>query len=331
MTESRAPPDRAPARRRASRACSSQPICGVSDTAENGSDYQEVVGCAVVRAVIVLTLVSGLLFGAGCGSDESGLARRVVAAFYPIAYAAERVAPDANVENLTPAGAEPHDLELSARDVERVQEADAVLYFGEGFMPALEKAVEGNEHAVDLLAGQRLVKGAEGEETALDPHVWLAPLRYAAIVRRIADTLGQPASAGELVAELKRLDEQFRSGLARCKRHQIVTSHAAFGYLAHAYGLKQIPLTGLSPEAEPSAKAIERLVRQVEQGGATTVFFETLVSPKLAQTVAREAGAQTAVLDPIEGLTEDEIKNGADYFSVMRENLAALRKALDCK
>jgi zinc transport system substrate-binding protein len=109
-----------------------------------------------------------------------------------------------------------------------------------------------------------------------------------------------------------------------------VTSHAAFGYLAKAYGLEQIPLTGITPEAEPSAKALEALVEKVKNDGATTVFFETLVSPKLAQTVAREAGVDTAVLDPIEGLTKDEIAKGEDYFSVMRANLAALRKALGC-
>ena len=109
-----------------------------------------------------------------------------------------------------------------------------------------------------------------------------------------------------------------------------MTSHAAFGYLASAYGLEQVPLTGITPEAEPSAKEIESLINQVKQQGATTVFFETLVSPKLAQTVAREAGAKTAVLDPIEGLTKDERANGADYFSLMRANLAALRKALGC-
>jgi zinc transport system substrate-binding protein len=275
--------------------------------------------------------VTALLLVGGCGSDAPGSGRRIVAAFYPIAYAAQRVAPDAAVENLTPAGAEPHDLELSARDVARIQRADLVLYFGRGFMPALEQAVEGNEHAVDLLAGQRLVEGAEGGDTALDPHVWLDPLRYAAIVRKIGQVLGERARADRLVAQLKRLDRQYRTGLSSCKRHQIVTSHAAFGYLARAYGLEQIPLTGLSPEAEPSAKAIERLVRQVEQERATTVFFETLVSPKLAQTVAREAGAETAVLNPLEGLTDDQMKDGADYFSVMRANLAALRKALDCR
>jgi zinc transport system substrate-binding protein len=285
-----------------------------------------------VRTVIVLTLVAVGAVAAGCSGHEKDSGRRhVVAAFYPIAYAATRLAPDADVENLTPAGAEPHDLELSARDVGRVHDADVVLYFGDGFMPALEKAVDDDPRAVDLLKGRRLDAAGEGEETALDPHVWLAPLRYAAIVREIAAALGSPRAADGMVSELHELDRVYRRGLARCERRQIVTSHAAFAYLARAYGLEQVPLTGLSPEAEPSAKEIARLVRQVEQEGATTVFFETLVSPKLAQTVAREAGAHTAVLDPIEGLTPDEIANGADYFSVMRDNLGALRKALGCR
>jgi zinc transport system substrate-binding protein len=278
-----------------------------------------------------------LVLAAGCGgsaqqsSERKGSGKTVVAAFYPIAYAAQRVDPRAEVENLTPVGAEPHDIELSARDVERVQNADTVLYFGAGFMPALERAVEGRDNAVDLLAGQRLVKGAEGGETVLDPHVWLDPRRYAAIVRRVADAIGRPGSGAGLIAELDDLDAELRSGLAICERHQIVTSHAAFGYLVRRYGLEQVPLTGLSPEAEPSAKALEALVARVKGDGATTVFFETLVSPKLAQTVAREAGARTAVLDPIEGLTKDQTERGGDYFSVMRANLAALRKALGCK
>jgi zinc transport system substrate-binding protein len=278
--------------------------------------------------------MSLVLLVAGCGSQEAGSADDVVAAFYPIAYAAERVSPQANVENLTSAGAEPHDLELSARDVERVVDARVILYFGRGFMPALEEAVQGRDNAVDLLAGQRLVRGGEGhdgeDELELDPHVWLDPMRYAQIVRTIARALGDPDGAAGLVSELQQLDHEFQTGLADCERRQIVTSHAAFGYLARAYGLEQIPLTGISPEAEPSAKAIEALVDQVKDHGVTTVFFETLVSSELAETVAREAGARTAVLDPLEGLTAAEIDDGADYFSVMRENLAALRKALTC-
>jgi zinc transport system substrate-binding protein len=283
-----------------------------------------------MRAGIVLTLLGVLVLASGCGSDEASSSRLVVAAFYPIAFAAERVAPDAEVANLTPAGAEPHDLELSPRDVERVRDADLVLYFGDGFMPALEDAVEGNDRAVDLLAGQQLRTDVVDGESVRDPHVWLDPNRYAEIVREIADALGEPSAANDLLAQLRALDGEFRTGLAHCERHEIVTSHAAFGYLARAYGLEQIPLTGITPEAEPSAKAIEALVERVKQGGATTVFFETLVSPRLAETVAREAGARSAVLDPVEGLTKDEIAHGADYFSVMRANLAALRKALGC-
>jgi zinc transport system substrate-binding protein len=262
-----------------------------------------------------------LLLVAGCRVPDGEEEVTVVAAFYPLAYAAQQVAPAAGVQNLTPVGAEPHDLELSARDIQRVREAETVLYFGRGFMPALERAVEGRPNAVDLLAG---------EEAVRDPHVWLDPVRYARIVRRIAHVLGDSAAADGLVARLQRLDGELRRGLATCERRELVTSHAAFGHLARRYRLVQVPLTGISPEAEPGAKRIEALVEQVERRDATTVFFETLVSPKLAETVAREAGAETAVLNPLEGLTKDERAGGADYFSVMRQNLAALREALSC-
>lgn len=254
-----------------------------------------------------------------------------MAAFYPLAYAVQRLVPGAEIVNLTPPGMEPHDAELSPRDVERVQEADLVLYLGEGFMPALEEAVGGRDNAVDLLAGQRLIEGSRGHDHVLDPHVWLDPTRYAAMVRRVAEALGEPSAADGLLADLQALDAEFREGLATCERREIVTSHAAFGYLAEAYDLEQIPLSGVSPEAEPSAQAVEALVEEVREQRATTVFFETLISPKIAETVAREAGAETAVLNPIEGLTEEEIERGADYLSLMRENLAALRKALGCR
>jgi zinc transport system substrate-binding protein len=309
---------------------------------ENDIDSHDVLlSGPAMRAGIVLTFV--LLAAAACGgSDEGGSGEHVIAAFYPIAYAAERLSPGAEVENLTPAGAEPHDLELSPREVEDIAAADVVLYF-EGFMPALDDAVDDHEGAVDLLAGLQLLPAAEAhahgdesgeeqtEEAERDPHVWLDPLRYAAIARKIGVALEEPGAVGKLTAGLRALDREYRSGLATCERRQIVTSHAAFGYLADAYDLEQTPLTGVSPEAEPSARAIEELVEEVREEGATTVFFETLVSPRLAETVAREAGAEVAVLNPLEGLTEDEIEDGADYFSIMRENLAALRKALGCK
>jgi zinc transport system substrate-binding protein len=266
-----------------------------------------------------------------------------VAAFYPLAFAAERVGGNAvSVTNLTPPGAEPHDVELSARDVERVRSADFVFYLGSGFQPALERAVEGaSGKAVDALGGLDLHEGDghEGNEHAgdaesdasVDPHVWLDPVRYAKVVGRIGGALGRPQAARAMRDELEQLDAQFRTGLRTCARHEIVTSHAAFGYLAERYGLEEIALTGLSPEAEPSPRELERVVREVREHGATTVFFETLVSPRLAVTVARETGAHTAVLNPLEGLTEDELERGEDYISIMRANLAALRKALGCR
>jgi zinc transport system substrate-binding protein len=278
--------------------------------------------------IVALSVVAVLgAFAAGCGGEsDAASGTKVVAAFYPLAFLAERIDPDADVTNVTPAGAEPHDVELSARDIERVHDADVVLYLGRGFQPALEDAVSGQEGAVDLLQGIALLGG----EADADPHVWLDPMRFAAMARRVAAALGRPAAADPLVADLESLDRGFRAGLADCERRELVTSHAAFGYLAHAYGLEQVPLTGLVPEAEPSPRDIEALVRQVEQTGATTIFFEPLVSSKLADTVAREAGVKTAELDPLEGLTEDEVAAGEDYFSVMRANLASLREALGC-
>jgi zinc transport system substrate-binding protein len=260
---------------------------------------------------------------AGCGSSGgSGDRTSIVAAFYPIAYAAEQIAGDsARVRNLTPAGAEPHDLELTPGDVREIDNAAVVLYLGGGFMPGLETAVRDRSgRSVDLLPGA----------SSSDPHVWLDPVRYEAMVRKIGIALGNEPAASRLSRRVAALDTEFRRGLAHCRRRQIVTSHAAFGYLASRYGLEQIPLEGLSPEAEPSARGLADLVDLVRKSGATTVFFETLVSPKLAQTVAREAGVATAVLNPLEGLTSDQIAAGADYVSVMRSNLAALQKALGC-
>jgi zinc transport system substrate-binding protein len=283
------------------------------------------------------------VLASGCGGDGDATAggrREVVAAFYPLAFAAERVGGDAvDVANLTPPGAEPHDVELSARDVERVRGADVVFYLGAGFMPALEDAVAGADgEAVDLLAGFELREGVEDEHTdeehegeELDPHVWLDPVRFRRLVTRIGATLERPDAAGALAAELTSLDREFRTGLRSCERREIVTSHAAFGYLAERYGLEQIAITGVSPEAEPTARDLEAVVDEVREHGATTIFFETLVSPRLAQTVAREVGAETAVLNPLEGLTEDERERGENYVSVMRSNLAALREALDCR
>jgi zinc transport system substrate-binding protein len=256
----------------------------------------------------------------------------VVAAFYPLAYAAERIGgPSVDVRNLTPPGAEPHDLELTPREVARVEKASVVLYLGHGFQPAVTKAAaQGRGKAVDILAGLPL-HAADGSEEGLtaDPHVWLDPLLFARVAERIGAALDRPSAP--LSADLRKLGRDYRLGLRDCKRREIVTSHAAFGYLAARYGLEQVSITGLAPEAEPSPQQFAHVIQVVRRTKATTIFFETLVSSRIAQTVAREVGARTAVLDPIEGLTSSERSRGDTYLTLMRRNLAALRKALACR
>ena len=271
-----------------------------------------------------------VLAGCGAGSGD-GSSRQVVASFYPLAYAAQQVGgTGVDVTNLTPPGAEPHDIELTARDVARIQEADVVLYLDSEFQPAVEDAVRGARGtAIDLLEGVQLRR--TDEEMHADPHVWLDPARYTGAVRKIGRALEAKERAGTMTARLQRLNRDFREGLSNCERREIVTSHAAFGYLAARYGLRQVAIAGVSPEAEPTPRALESAVRRVRESGATTVFFETLVSPRVAETVARETGARTAVLDPIEGLTKDQAARGDDYFTIMRRNLAALRRALGCR
>lgn len=280
-----------------------------------------VLFCAAL--VAVMPVIGGCAGPGAAGGDDT-----VVAAFYPIAFAAERIAgPKAEVRNLTPAGAEPHDLELGPRDIITVREAALVLYLGGDFMPGLGAAVdERSGRSVDLRAGLEIPR-----ELARDQHVWLDPVAFAAMSRAIGVALDARPAAERFAQRLERLDAAFRRGLSRCARRQIVTSHAAFGHLAARYGLEQIPLAGLVPEAEPTARAFARLVERVRASGATTVFFETLVSPRIAETVAREANVDTAVLDPLEGLSAEKLAAGEDYFSVMRANLAALRTALGCR
>jgi zinc transport system substrate-binding protein len=287
-----------------------------------------------VRLALVLSVLCVLpAVGSGCGeSSDSHGGPTVVASFYPLAWIAERVAaPGTHVVDLTPAGTEPHDLELTPHDLETLQDADLVLYLGHGFQPAVEKAVESRSgRSLDLLATQKLRPGGT-ESTTADPHVWLDPSRLARTAIAVGNALHRRQAAREVAGDLGALDREYRSGLAHCRRHEIVTSHAAFGYLADRYRLDQVALTGLSPEAEPSPRDLEKLVNDVRRTGADVVFTETLVSPRLADTIAREAGATTAVLDPIEGLTRDEVDAGEDYVSRMRSNLATLRKALGCR
>jgi zinc transport system substrate-binding protein len=275
------------------------------------------------------------LVASGCGGTAHGArTRSVVAAFYPLAFAAQTLGGHSvSVHNLTPPGAEPHDIELTPKDVARVETADVVLYMSHDFQPAVQQAAD---HArgikIDALAGVAHLRNGVGDEAGKsDPHIWLDPVLFARVVRRIGAVLGEPRRARNLVARLHALDRSYRRGLARCAGRDFVTSHAAFGYLAARYGLHQFAITGVDPESEPSPQTLKNLIQLVRRLHIRTVFFEKLVSSKLAQTVARDAGAKAALLDPVEGLTSAEQANGADYFTIMRNNLVALRTALRCR
>ncbi|MEH1126168.1 metal ABC transporter substrate-binding protein [Micromonospora sp. CPCC 206061] len=291
-----------------------------------------------------------------CGDDNASSASAskldVVAAFYPLQFVAERVGGDAvSVTNLVKPGAEPHDLELNPDQVAQLTDAKFVVYL-KGFQPAVDEAVtqQASDKAFDVTTAVPLIDGAahehEGEEApeeeheeetgGKDPHVWLDPTRLATIGDAVAKRLGETdpdraadytARAATLRSDLAKLDEEYDAGLKTCQRREIVTSHSAFGYLADRYKLEQIGITGLTPEDEPSPQRLAHVTEEAKEHKATTIFFETLVSPKVADTIAKEVGAQTAVLDPLEGLQQG---SSEDYFSVMRKNLSTLRPALGC-
>lgn len=299
---------------------------------------------SLVRASIGLVVIA---LGASCassGRSDQGSSGRltVVAAFYPVQEAAERVGGQlVDVVNLTAPGVEPHDLELTPDQVEAIATADVVLYFGAGFQPAVQDAMrDADGVTVDLLAGLPTVEPPSGMEgLTVDPHVWLAPDLYAQMVDEVRVGLAEAApedastfrtNADTFTREISHLADDYQAGLANCERTLIVTSHAAFGYLAAEHGLTQEAISGLAPDAEPSAQRLAELKQLVEQQGVTTIFTEDLVSPKVAQTLAEEAGVRTAVLHTIEGLTDEEVAAGGDYRSQMRENLSTLRTALGC-
>ncbi len=280
------------------------------------------------------------------GRDGGGVID-VLASFYPLQYVVQQVGGDrVSVANLTPAGAEPHDVELTADDTARVQDADLVVYLG-GFAPAVDEAIGSTDaggRVLDVSTAARLDQTYspidEGEQsggTKADPHFWLDPTRLADVADDVAARLTAidataaatfEANAATLRNRLTELDGEFRDGLASCSNTNIVTSHNAFGYLADRYGLTQVGITGLVPDAEPSPQALADVTDFVRDNGVTTIYFETLVSPDIAETVASETGVHTAVLDPIEGVTDDSA--GVDYFEVMRSNLATLRSGQGC-
>jgi zinc transport system substrate-binding protein len=338
-----------------------------------------------LRAAALIALASSSLLLSACGGTADGSIEsgdgaaavattdeglQVVASFYPLQYVAERVAGDrAQVVNLTPPGAEAHDVELAPRDVAALTEADLLLYLG-GFQPAVDDAVASAQvpAAFDVaeVADLGLAAGADphghgaedeahaeegeahaeegeahGDEAhaggAPDPHFWLDPARLAGIADDVAAQLAQAdpegaqtyqANAAALQEDLQALDAEMQEALASCAERDLVTSHEAFAYLADRYGFRQVGISGLSPEDEPTPAQLAQVTDFVRDNQVSTIYFETLVSPDVAETVAQETGASTAVLDPLEGLTDASA--GDDYPEVMRANLETLRAGQSC-
>ncbi|HET6625962.1 MAG TPA: metal ABC transporter substrate-binding protein [Nocardioidaceae bacterium] len=293
----------------------------------------------LVRLLAAVAVAAPLLAGCGAGTgDESG-SPSVVASFYPLQYVAERVAGGhAEVQNLTSPGREPHDLELTVQQTAAVSDAD-VAFYESGLQPAVDQVIDENgpEHVVDATEVVDLEPASAEEGGGPDPHFWLDPVRLgkaaAAFEKQLAEV--DPDHAADYATNLRALqddltdlDRDFAAGLADCAIDTVVVSHDAFGYLSK-YGLDFEAVNGLSPDAEPSFAHIAALHDLIEAHHITTVFAETLGSKQMADALADDLGLETAVLDPIEGLSDATA--GEDYLSLMRADLAALRKASQCR
>ena len=306
--------------------------------------------------------------GSDAPKDASGTLS-VAVSFYPIQYLAETIGGDhVSVTSLTPTNVEPHDYDLSGKEVISTLEGSSLVAYVAGFQPSLDKAVaqisgptvidlsgevdlqhhegvededehgEASDGTTEKATGEAGHEGHAGHDHdagSLDPHFWLDPVRMKSAATAIEEALAaaDPDNADDyktnldsLTSTLDGLDSSYQGGLTQCERKTFITSHAAFGYLADRYGLTQVSISGIDPESEPSAAEIAAAKKAVKDTGSTTIFTEELLSTEVADTVAGETGATTAVLSPIESAPE-----GADYAGAMSNNLEALRTALACK
>lgn len=261
---------------------------------------------------------------------------QISTSFYPLWFFTTQIAGDkADVYNITPVGAEPHDYEPSTRNMARIENSRILILNGgnfEGWGNRIHENLTGTNVEV-IVAGQELFIGQ-------DPHIWLDPTKAVAEAHMVTNGFIKidPVNSNYylenekiLDARLSQLDNDYKNGLKNCQKKDFVTSHSAFGYLAARYGLRQVSIAGLSPDAEPSAQQLFDIAGFTKEHGIKYIFFESLVSPKLSQTIANEVGAQILVLDPIEGISDTDIKAGKNYFTIMRDNLKNLKIALECR
>lgn len=271
---------------------------------------------------------------------------KVMASLYPMYDFARKVGGDKiQVKDMVPAGTEPHDWEPAATDIRNLEDADVFVYNGADLEHWAEDVLDTLENQ-DLVVseasdGVELLDGGEDHahgDNGKDPHVWLDPMRAKQEMANIKDAFVKAdpenkdyyeANYEKYAGEFDELDQEFRDGLKDTKSRDIIVAHEAFGYLCNAYDLTQLAIEGLTPDSEPDPAKMQEVIEYAKKYDIHTIFFEELASPKVAKTVAKEVDAVTAVLNPIEGLSEEDIEAGEDYFSVMRKNLEALQKALN--
>ncbi|MDB5245107.1 MAG: hypothetical protein JWN90_212 [Parcubacteria group bacterium] len=299
----------------------------------------------LVIVALVLAVLAIVAYRAKAPEQATNTGRlNVVASFYPMYFFASQIGGDnVTVTNITPSGAEPHDYEPSTQDVARIESANVLVLNGSvEAWGDKEKGILAGSNVTVITAGEGLLTKQlrENGETMNDPHIWLDPILAKQEAHAIAQGLAKadPAHADyyaqneqALDAKLDQMDSEYRAGLAQCTSKDIVTSHAAFAYLSEQYGLTQVAISGLSPDEEPSSAQLAKVADFARTNGVKYIFFESLVSPKLSQTIATEVDAKTMVLDPIEGISDEDRAKEADYFSIMRNNLQNLKVALECK
>lgn len=284
-------------------------------------------------SLLTATIAASLLVGCGGSTVKANGKIQVVAAFYPLAEAARWVGGDLiSVKDLTPPGAEPHDLELTPNQVDAIRDAALAVVTGGEFQPSVEDAARQR-------SGPTLIALKSPGITGRDSHFWLDPRKMSMVVNATAvalakvnpknsDIYKQRASIAK--KRLATLDLEMSNGLANCDRRVIVTAHDAFDRLGARYGIRVESIAGFSPEEDPNPRRIAELADLVKKDGVTVIFTEDLVSPRVAEVLAREVGIGTEVLSPIEGLSAKASARGDDYFSLMRSNLSQLVRALGC-
>lgn len=294
--------------------------------------------------IIGVTVFALIISGQRRSNDVDSTGKlQVAASFYPMYYFSSQIGGEkANVKNITPAGSEPHDYDLSTRDIATIEESKLLIVNG-GVEPWADKVRSNLNNTTIVIAGEGFLTQEftnEDGNYVKDPHIWLSPARAKDEVSKIyegfikVDPVNIDLYKGNkerLLTKLEQLDKDYKQGLKSCKSKEIITSHSAFGYLASDYGLTQISISGLSADEEPSARQLAEIATFAKENNVKYIFFESLVSPKLSETIAQEVGAKTMVLDPVEGITDEDMQNGKDYFSIMNENLNNLKIALECQ